>query len=70
MIKQLIIQTRIEGDKIQTVSKREGFEDGASGIIEVIGILENLKQIELDKLKKHANVKFPLDKDDQGYHIL
>lgn len=71
-VKEILIQIRIEGDKIQTVCKREGFEDNASGILEVIGILDNLKNLELDKLKKHANIKLPLkdNSEDKGYHFI
>lgn len=72
-MKELLIKIQIDGDKIQTVCKRNGFTDDASGILEVIGILDNLKNLELDKLKKHANIKLPLkdnSEEDKGYHFI
>lgn len=51
-IKELNIAVKVEEGKLRTLVKRDGFEDSPLGVLEVIGILENLKQLELDKLKK------------------
>ena len=51
-IKEIDISVRIEDGKLKSLVKRNGFEDSPLGILEVIGILENLKQLEMDKLKK------------------
>jgi hypothetical protein len=35
----------------KTEAKKEGFEDNAHDLLEIVGLLENLKQNQLDKLK-------------------
>jgi len=51
-MKEIKIQTRIIEDKIATVIKTSGYDEGKiSDILEIIGIIENLKQTHLHKLK-------------------
>lgn len=56
-MKELKILVRLEGDKIQTLTSKVGFDKSPEGILQIIGILDNLKQLELDKLKKEASYK-------------
>jgi hypothetical protein len=51
-MKELIIRVVIDQDKVATAVQKKGFENqsSASTAFEVVGILENLKKIEQDKL--------------------
>ena len=50
MAKKIEIKIFIEGDKIATMVSKDGIGGDASGILEMVGILESLKQKELRKL--------------------
>ncbi len=57
-IKELIIQVKISEDGIATAMKKQGFTKDASGHFEVIGILQNLINLEQQKIEKVAYKKF------------
>ena len=55
--KRLEIVVILNNDKTLEKVKRIGFEDSISGSFEYIGILEGLKQQEMDKLKNWINIE-------------
>lgn len=44
----------IKDGGVGTVIHKEGFDDNTHDLLEIIGVLENLKQSQLDKLKTMA----------------
>lgn len=50
-IKILKIEVRIIGDKIAKVVQKEGFDDSLTATLEVIGLLENIKAKEMERLR-------------------
>jgi len=56
-MKEIIIQVKIIEDKTATIIKTVGFGDSISKTLEIIGILENLKQGQLNKLKNLSQIK-------------
>lgn len=65
MVKELKIISRIEDDgEVKTIVNKVGFPEGTDGIFEVIGILENIKQTQLNKLKIEKQESIDNNKDD------
>ena len=56
-MKTLKIEIRILDNKVAKVVEKDGFENSLSGILEYIGLLENLKHNELEKLKTFGKVE-------------
>ena len=50
-MKEIKIQLRLVDNKIATIIKTSGFEDNTEKVLTMIGIFENLKQTQLEKLK-------------------
>lgn len=57
-MKIIKIEVRIDGDKMGKVVQKEGFDDSLSGTLELIGLLENMKLKELERLKTFAREDF------------
>jgi hypothetical protein len=57
--KELNIKVVLEGNQIGTMVQRKGFTNDLSGTFEVIGILENILEIEKEKVKiaRQASMK-------------
>ena len=49
--KELNIKIIIDGNQVGTMVQRKGFSNDISGTFEVIGVLENVLDIEKEKLK-------------------
>jgi len=62
-MKEILIRVRIEGDEIESVVKHKGFYETAETSLTIIGVLENLKMLEQDKLKAIAKIKAIRTKD-------
>ena len=60
--KKLEIIVYLDEDRTLEKVKKVGFDDSISGSFEYIGILEGLKQQEMDKLKNWINI----EKDEDG----
>ena len=56
-IKELTIQVRISDEGVATVMKKNGFEETVSSNFEVIGILQNLVNLEQQKMSQVAYKK-------------
>ena len=57
-MKYLKIEAKIlDKDKMATLITREGFDDSVSSTLEIIGILENIKKQELDKLNSIKRIQ-------------
>lgn len=56
--KELIIQVKISDEGVATALKKVGFSKDPSAHFEVIGILQNLINLEQQKLDKVAYKKF------------
>ncbi len=56
MVKDILIKVRVSDEQILSIVETDGLDEGPTGKLELIGILENLKQLELDKLKVKATV--------------
>ena len=56
-MKEINIKIIINEDEIKTLVSKNGLTNDSSGILEFIGVLENLKNLELEKLKKTHNIK-------------
>ena len=61
-MKVLKIMAKIDelDGKIKSVLEKKGFEQSVSGVLEVIGILENIKQMQLEKLKTEFRKDYKL----------
>jgi len=58
MAKYLKIEAKIlDKEKMATLITREGFDDSVSSTLEIIGILENIKKQELDKLNSIKRIQ-------------
>jgi hypothetical protein len=57
--KELNIKVVLEGNQVGTIVQRKGFTNDLSGTFEVIGILENILEIEKEKVKiaRQASMK-------------
>ena len=57
--KELNIKVVLEGNQIGTMVQRKGFSNDLSGTFEGIGILENILEIEKEKVKiaRQASMK-------------
>lgn len=63
-MKHLIIEIGISEDKQATFLKVKGYsKDSLSDQLEIIGILENIKQQQLDKIKTMAQKSINTKKD-------
>ena len=60
--KKLEIIVYLDEDRTLEKVKKVGFDDSISGSFEYIGILEGLKQQEMDKLKNWIHI----EKDENG----
>lgn len=49
--KKIKFEILINDNGTGIVIQKEGFEDNAHDLLEIVGLLENLKQNQLDKLK-------------------
>jgi hypothetical protein len=56
-MKQIIIRIETEGDTTKTLVQKIGFEKGVSSNYEVIGMLQNLIDLELKKISMTKNFK-------------
>ena len=65
-MKELLMRVRIEGDEIETIVRPRGFDKSASTSLEIIGILQNVIGLEMDKLKVSAKARIKQEKGD-GY---
>jgi hypothetical protein len=54
--KELNIKIIVNGDDIKTIVQKINFTEQASSQMEVIGLIENLKQIELAKVNKIGSI--------------
>ena len=61
-VKRVEIIVYLDEDKTLEKVKKVGFDDSISGSFEYIGILEGLKQQEMDKLKNWIHI----EKDKNG----
>lgn len=50
-MKVLKIEVRIDGDKMGKIVQKDGFPDSLSATLELVGILENIKMKEMERLK-------------------
>lgn len=53
-MKKITIEIRIENNKMAKIVQKEGFDNSLTGTLEFIGLLENIKNKELEKLKTFA----------------
>lgn len=51
MLKEIILKIRYDGNQILSLIESQGLTDDVQGRLELIGVLENMKQLELEKLK-------------------
>lgn len=57
-MKKITIEVRIENNKMAKIVQKEGFDNSLSGTLEVIGLIENIKQKELEKLKTFVKEEY------------
>jgi hypothetical protein len=58
-VKKLMINVIVEENgKLAKAVSHEGFADDISGILEIVGILEYIKQRELDKMNSIASAEY------------
>ncbi|MCK9369983.1 hypothetical protein M0R04_08775 [Candidatus Dojkabacteria bacterium] len=73
-MKEVILKIRYEGNKILSMVEAQGLKDDISGKLELIGVLDNMKQIELDKLKTRfyasSNGNLQVDANSGEYDIV
>lgn len=56
-MKEIIIKIKMTQDKMATMIDKQGFPDDMASILQMIGVLENLKLQEIDKLKNLSKEK-------------
>ena len=57
-MKRVMIEVRLDGDKVGTGIKTLGYSnDSVSDQFELLGIMENLKNVIQDRIKELVNVK-------------
>ena len=54
-MKEVIFKVQIDNNQVLSVSESLAIEDNMEGKMEIIGILENLKQVEHEKIKTLAS---------------
>lgn len=66
-MKELLMRVRIDGDHIETIVRPKGFDRSASTSLEIIGILQNVISLEMDKLKIQARARVAEDRGEKEY---
>jgi hypothetical protein len=74
MGKEINIKVKINDNKILSIVDTYGFSDDFIGRMEIIGILENLKAVELEKIKTTFSLNSDMqvndeDDDDKSFLI-
>lgn len=67
-MRKLDIKVRIKDNKIYSRLEADGFPEGSIGRMEIVGILENLKDIELNKLRT-SSTTLPAQPNDEYYIV-
>lgn len=67
-MKEVVFKIKIDGERIYSVVESLGFPDTLESKFEIIGILENLKNIEMEKIKTKFSSKVNSENLDQGYY--
>jgi len=65
MMKELLIRVRLDGDSVETAIKHRGFDASAETSLTVIGILQNIIDLEQEKLRTIRKVKLEKPKQDR-----
>lgn len=53
-MRKVRIEVQLDDNKMAKIVEKEGFENSLTGVLEFIGLLENIKHKELEKLKTFA----------------
>ena len=69
-MKEVLIKIRLEGNRILSAIETDGFDDTIHSNMEIIGILENLKSVELDKLKTKVSINKKIEKAPPTFTIV
>ena len=56
-MKQLMIQIKIDKNRMATATKVEGFSNDMSSQLEILGIIENLSELQKQKIKTLGKFK-------------
>ena len=64
-MKELLMRVRIDGDEIETIVRPKGFDKSASTSLEIIGILQNVMALEMDKLRIQTRTRITPNKEGE-----
>ena len=67
-MKEVLIRVRMEGNEIETLIRPKGFEPGVETSLTIIGILQNMIELEADKLRtiRQLHLKKKSETESQG----
>lgn len=64
-MKQILIKVILEGDEIGTTMRTQGFDQTAESSLTLIGALENIKNLEIEKLKAISKIRANANKQEE-----